>query len=323
MMLRTTIGSRGIFLCAVSCVCLLDGLRGALCEKPPLRPLPAAIALWDGPAPLALGKTEEDIPAVTPYLLPPLSDGQGRPSMVICPGGAYGSRAPREGDYYAHWLNELGINAFVLRYRTGSHGYRHPVMLMDVSRAVRFLRAHAKDYGVDPHRVGVIGSSAGGHLASTLLTHFEQGTPGAEDAVEREPSRPDLGVLVYPVISMRDKLTHAKSRRRLLGEKPDPELVELLSNENRVRVDTPPVFIAHSRLDRAVPSANSLLFAQALDAHKVPYELHIYEQGDHGFALGTGDVWMPSARHPWVRDCEDWLQRMGWAGARTAPLEAQ
>ncbi len=280
--------------------------------EPPLKPLAPAIRLWEESAPLVKGEKEDDIPTITPYLLDELPDGKGRPCVIICPGGAYGSLAMREGDYYAHWLNELGVSAFVLKYRLGTKGYRHPAMLYDVTRAMRFVRANARTYGVDPDRIGIAGSSAGGHLASTLLTHFDAGDPLAKDPVERVSSRPDFGILVYPVISMQDGLTHAKSRRRLLGDPADPALVASLSNETQVKTDTPPVFLTHSMRDTGVPARNSMEFAAALSAQGVPFELHIYDLGDHGFALGTGDEWAPQRRHPWVKACEGWLLRMGF-----------
>jgi len=272
---------------------------------------PAPIPLWDCPAPLATGTEEGDIPAITPFVLP-AEGGKPRAAIVVCPGGGYRGLTGHEGAFYARWLNELGIDAFVLRYRLGSRGYRHPVMLTDVSRAVRWVRAHAKEYGVDPKRVGVIGSSAGGHLASTILTHFDAGKPEAADAVERESSRPDLGILIYPVVTLDGPYAHTRSRDMLLGENPDPKLVELLSNEKQVTAQTPPTFLAHSRADPGVPSMNSLKFAEALDANKVPYELHIYDLGGHGFGLGTRNKWTPEQRHPWVAECARWLKQLGF-----------
>jgi len=289
-------------------------------EPPPLRPLAPEIALWNTAAPQATGTEAEDIPAITPYLLGPAADGKPRAVVIVCPGGGYAKRTVHEGDFYAHWLNELGIDAFVLRYRLGVRGYRHPVMLTDIARAVRFVRANAKIYGVDPNRIGVIGSSAGGHLASSILTHFDAGEEGAADPVDRVSSRPDLGILLYPVITMDAAFTHSGSRQMLLGDNPDPALVALMSNEKQVTDKTPPTFLVHSRKDAAVPALNSLKFAEALDAHKVPYELHIYDLGGHGFGLGTGRKWLPEQRYPWVAECERWLKQMGFATEKNPPL---
>lgn len=298
-------------LCAVAAsLCALSAAKTP--EPKPLAELAPAIRLWEGPAPAALGDSDEDIPAITPYLLGPLSDGKGRPCVIVCPGGGYSARTVHEGDFYAHWLNELGISAFVLRYRLGSHGYRHPTMLGDVARAVRFVRTHAKTYGVDPQKIGVIGSSAGGHLVSTILTHFDAGDPNAADPVDRASSRPDLGILLYPVITMQSDFTHRGSCKQLLGENPDPALIELLSNERQVKDDTPPSFLVHSMRDKTVPVQNSLEFAAALDKHKVPFELHVYDLGGHGFGLGTHRRWEPENRHPWVKECERWLAQLGF-----------
>ena len=198
------------------------------------------IALWPNAAPGALGKEEKDIPAITPYV-PELDKGAGA-ALVVCPGGGYGGLAQHEGKDYALWLNQHGITAFVLRYRLGSNGYRHPAMLNDAARAVRLVRARAGEWKLDPHRIGIMGSSAGGHLASTLLTHFDSGKPDADDPVERQSSRPDIGILCYPVITMGER-THQGSKNNLLGKEPTPELVKLLSNELQVTKETPPCFI--------------------------------------------------------------------------------
>src|SRR5687768_6728850 len=184
--------------------------------------------LWPQGAPGALGTEAKDIPTLTPYF--PNPEKATGAAIVVCPGGGYGGLAPHEGRDYAMWLNELGISAFVLKYRLGSGGYRHPVMLQDAARAVRLVRAKAAEWKLDPARVGIIGSSAGGHLASTLLTHFDAGDPNAADPIDRMSSRPNLGILCYPVVTMGEK-THAGSKRNLLGDNPSPELVRLLSNE--------------------------------------------------------------------------------------------
>lgn len=274
-------------------------------QELPREPFP----LWPQGAPGALGQRERDVPTLTPYFANP-ARATGA-AMVVCPGGGYAGLAPHEGRDYAMWLNEIGIAAFVLKYRLGSAGYRHPVMLQDAARAVRYVRGKAAEWKLDPRRVGIMGSSAGGHLASTLLTHFEAGDPNAADPIERESSRPDIGVLCYPVITM-GETTHAGSRRLLLGDHPASELVRLLSNELQVTKDTPPTFLFHTAEDGAVSVQNSLAFAAALAQHGVPFALHVYPKGAHGIGLGTRE-WDPAARHPWTTQCALWLKEQGFA----------
>jgi acetyl esterase/lipase len=263
-----------------------------------------AIPLWPQGAPGTLGHAPADIPAITSFL--PVPEKATGAALLICPGGGYEFLAPHEGEAYARFFNENGITAFVLAYRLGTNGYRHPVMFLDVSRALRHIRAHAADWAIDPHRIGIIGSSAGGHLASTLLTHFDSGKPGDPDPIERQSSCPDLGILCYPVITMEFD-THGGSKANLLGPDPSPALVTLLSSERQVTSATPPCFIFHTWEDEAVKVENSLSFAAALRAHGVPFDLHIYEQGAHG--MGLGGPWdQPEALHPWTRDCLYWLK---------------
>lgn len=268
-----------------------------------------SIPLWADGAPGALGKTPKDIPTLTPWLADP--EKATGAAMVICPGGGYGGYASHEGEDYARWLNEMGIAGFVLHYRLGPSGYHHPAMLQDAARAVRTVRARAREWKLDPAHVGIIGSSAGGHLASTLLTHFDPGKPGADDIVERQSSRPDLGILCYAVITM-GEFTHKGSMYNLLGPDPSPELVRELSNELHVTRETPPCFIWHTFEDRAVPVENSLQFAQALRKAGVRFDLHIYEKGAHGLGLGSAK-WDPAHRHPWTADCAFWLKAHGFA----------
>ncbi|MBC8002077.1 MAG: alpha/beta hydrolase [Opitutaceae bacterium] len=264
--------------------------------------------LWSGGAPGATGATPKDIPTLTPYLPDP-GNATGA-AIIICPGGGYGGLAAHEGDGYARWLNHFGVTAFVLKYRLGSAGYRHPVMLGDAARAVRTVRAKADQWKLDPKRIGIIGSSAGGHLASTLLTHFDSGKPDAEDVVERQSSRPDLGILCYAVISMGPN-THQGSKNNLLGKDPSPELVDLLSNEKQVTKDTPPCFVWHTWEDKAVKVENSLDFVTALQKNGVPYDLHIYQKGAHGLGLGSREF-DPAKWHPWAGDCIYWLKMQGF-----------
>ncbi len=267
-----------------------------------------AIPLWPDGAPGALGKEPKDIPALTPFL--PLPDKATGAAMVVCPGGGYGGLAAYEGDDYARWLNDQGIAGFVLKYRLGSAGYRHPRMLEDAARALRLLRFRAADWKLDPKRIGIIGSSAGGHLASTLLTHFDSGDASAPDPIDRECCRPDVGVLCYPVITMGGS-THRGSRDNLLGTNPPPQLIEQLSNERHVTKGTPPCFIFATDEDKAVPVENSLEFAAALRRAGVPFELHIYQHGEHGLALGSHD-YDPARWHPWTTECRRWLKEQGF-----------
>lgn len=274
----------------------------------PTNPMP----LWPNGAPGALGKEDKDIPTLTAYLpKPEIATGA---AMVICPGGGYGGLAAHEGEAYAWFLRDHGIAGFVLKYRLGSAGYRHPVMLQDVSRALRTVRANAEKWKLDPKRIGVMGSSAGGHLASTLLTHFDSGKPDSEDAIERQSSRPDLGILCYPVITMGD-WTHGGSKKNLLGENPSPELVKELSNELQVTKETPPTFIFHTAEDKAVPVENALMFASALRKAGVPFDLHIYEKGPHGMGLGfkVYSPYDPAKLHPWTKDCLFFLKQHNFA----------
>jgi acetyl esterase/lipase len=263
----------------------------------------APVALWPDGAPGALGASPYDIPTLTAYL--PEATNLTGAAMVICPGGAYMNLSPYEGNDYALWLNQHGVTCFVLKYRLGSHGYRHPAELNDAARAVRWVRAHAQEFKVDTHRVGIMGSSAGGHLAATLLTHFDAGDPNAADVVDRESSRPDLGVLCYPVISM-GEFTHQGSKDSLLGTNPPPELVSLLSNELQVTPNTPPCFLWTTFEDQIVPMENTMLFAAALRKNHVPFDLHVYEQGGHG--MGLHDKPPFAHPHPWTADCLFWLK---------------
>ena len=267
------------------------------------------VPLWPDGAPGALGNATNDMPTLTAYL-PEAANATGA-AMVICPGGGYAHLAPHEGNDYALWLNQHGVTCFVLKYRLGSSGYHHPAMLNDAARAVRWVRAHAAEFKVDGQRVGIMGSSAGGHLAATLLTHFDDGDTNATDAVERQSSRPDLGILCYAVITM-GGFTHNGSKQNLLGTNATPELVKNLSNELQVTAGTPPCFLWTTFEDKTVPMENTLLFAEALRKNHVPLDLHIYQKGGHG--MGLGDRQAPFAHpHPWVGDCLFWLQQHNFA----------
>ena len=263
--------------------------------------------LWPNGAPGALGKNPRDIPTLTPFLAP--TENNSGSAIVVCPGGGYGGLASHEGPTYAQFLKRHGINAFVLKYRLGSAGYRHPIMLGDAARAIRTIRTHAKKWKIDPEKIGIMGSSAGGHLASTAITHFDNGNPKARDPIDRTSSRPNAGILCYPVITM-GKFTHQGSKRNLLGNNPPEELVNLLSSEKQVRKNTPPTFIWHTAEDRPVPVENSLLFASALRKAGVPFALHVYQKGRHGIGLAD----KPPFRniHPWANDLVFWLKEQGF-----------
>jgi acetyl esterase/lipase len=272
-----------------------------LAQSPPTFPL------WPGGAPGALGNASNDIPTLTVFQ-PPADKASGA-AIVVCPGGGYGGLASHEGPDYALFLNQHGVAAFVLRYRLGSQGYRHPRMLEDAQRAIRLVRARADEWKIDARRVGIMGSSAGGHLASTAVTHFDAGKPGADDPIERQSSRPDLGILCYPVITMGPN-THQGSKNNLLGKDPSPELVELLSNEKQVTKDTPPCFVWHTVEDKAVKVENSLDFAAALQRNGVPFDLHVYQRGRHG--IGLADKSPFANPHPWAKDLIFWLKEQGF-----------
>ena len=269
-----------------------------------------SIPLWPDGAPGALGKGTNDIPTLTLFL--PAPEKATGAAMIICPGGGYGALAQHEGKDYALWLNEQGIAGFVLKYRLGSAGYRHPAMLQDAARAVRLVRAKADEWKIDPKRVGIMGSSAGGHLTSTLLTHFDSGKTDASDPIERQSSRPDLGVLCYPVITMTSEFTHKGSVNNLLGTNATTELLNELSNELHVTSLTPPCFIWHTCEDKGVPMENSLAFAIALRLAGVPFEFHAYEKGAHGIGLGSRP-YGGGEQHRWTRDCAAWLKERGFA----------
>jgi acetyl esterase/lipase len=267
----------------------------------------APIPLWPEGAPGALGTNAADIPTLTPYLPDP-TNATGT-AMVICPGGGYSHLAPHEGNDYALWLNQHGVTCFVLKYRLGSRGYHYPAEFQDVTRALRMVRANAADWKIDPHRIGIIGSSAGGHLAATLMTHFDSGNAKSDDPIERQSSRPDIGILCYAVITM-GEYAHQGSKDNLLGKHPSRKLVKLMSNELQVKTNTPPCFIWCTYEDKTVPMENSLMFAEALRKNHVPFDLHIYQKGAHG--MGLKDKPPFAHPYPWAGDCLFWLKAQGW-----------
>jgi len=280
-------------------VALLVVSLPAIAQTEPVFPLWPA-----GSVPGALGNTADDNPTLTVFL-PETGKATGA-AMVICPGGGYGGLAQHEGRDYALYLRREGIACFVLKYRLGSHGYRHPIMLGDAARAVRLVRHRGPEWAVDAERIGIMGSSAGGHLAATLITHFDAGAANAPDPVDRQSSRPALGVLCYPVITL-GSFTHQGSKDNLLGPSPPAALVADLSNEKQIKPGGPPVFLWHTYEDQAVPVENALLFAQGMRAAGVPFDLHIYERGRHGIGLMAVPPNFENP-HPWAQDLVFWLR---------------
>jgi len=245
-------------------------------------------------------------PAVTPFLPDP--DQRTGAAVIICPGGSYAGLAmEKEGLEPGRWFQDQGVAAFVLRYRCGGGKNQQPVPLADAQRAIRLVRSRASQWGIDPNRVGIFGFSAGGHLASCAATMFDDGDPQAPDPIDRQPSRPDFAVLAYPVITLQGDAAHAGSRKNLLGDNPSAELLDKWSTDRRVTEKSPPTFLVHASDDAGVVPKNSLLFYDALIAHKVPAEMHIYEIGGHGFGMLRGDK--PADR--WPEQLEPWLASHG------------
>jgi len=263
------------------------------------------LQLWSGPAPGALGADASDIPALTVFL--PRTMTANTPAVIVCPGGGYVNLAANhEGRQVASYLNSLGIAAFVLRSRLGPR-YHHPIELGDAQRAIRTLRAHAAEWRLDPARIGIMGFSAGGHLAMTASTKFDAGNAGAADSVDRANSRPDFTVLGYPVISMTEAWTHQGSKNNLLGATPELELARSVSGELSVTKQTPPTFLFHTNADTAVPAENSVAYYLALRKAGVPAELHVFENGPHGVGLANDDA----ALSEWSKLLANWLRVHG------------
>lgn len=238
-----------------------------------------------------------------------LRSGQLFPAVLVLPGGGYGGCADHEGDPVACWLNSLGISAFVLDYSVAPRRFPRP--LHDARRAMQYIRRHAEPFKIDPDRVGVIGFSAGGHLAASLSNLYGEKNPAVADELEEVGARPDLAILCYPVISW-GPFGHVGSKNNLLGPDPDPCLVERTSMENAVHAATPPTFLWHTAADGGVPVENSYLYAMALRKNKVPHELHVYPEGAHGLGLAT----QRNKRNPhvaqWRHACERWLSEQGF-----------
>lgn len=272
----------------LTCLTLFTLTLATASAETPVKPEPTArVALWPGKAPIGDGSFE-DSNAELEVFLPPKEKANGA-AIVLCPGGGYIRHVTdREGYPIATWLNEHGIATIILEYRLPKQ--RHRVPLLDAQRALRLTRANATEWNVDPKRIGILGFSAGGHVASTAATHFDRGNASASDLVERESCRPDFAWLVYPVVTMGDH-THTGSKAELLGPDPKPELVQLYSNELQVTAETPPTFLAHAVDDQPVPPENSRRYAAAMKAKGVPVELLELPSGGHGFNGCKGPLW--------------------------------
>lgn len=265
---------------------------------------------------VSMGLAEEDIPVLYAYLLDKKADG--RAAVLIFPGGGYTILSmEKEGSEVAKWYNERGANAFVLKYRLGKFdgsGFKHPDMMQDGKRAMRIIRSNAAKWGIEPNKIGVMGFSAGGHMASVISTHFDDGNPEAADAVERESCLPNFSVLAYPVISMNDKYAHWGSRRFLLGPTPRQEDMDFLSTHQHIRSQTPPTFLFHTSDDKSVAVQNSVNYYLALREAGIPAEMHIFEHGPHGVGLAPNNETLSQ----WTVLLEKWL--MNW---KVFPVKAK
>jgi acetyl esterase/lipase len=263
------------------------------------------VRLWEGAAPGALGDAEDDRPTLTMY--EPFNAKEPTAAVIVIPGGGYGWLATNhEGRQVANWLNAMAITAFVLRYRVGPK-YHHPVELGDAQRAIRMLRARARELRVLPDKIGILGFSAGGHLASTAETHIDAGKANSMDPIDRVSSRPDFAVLCYPVISFVAEYAHRGSWENLLGKDANLELRQSLSSETQVTKETPPTFLWSSSTDTVVPPENSVAFYLALRKAGVSAELHIFAQAPHGVGLDLQD---PSVGE-WGTLLKNWLRERG------------
>jgi acetyl esterase/lipase len=280
-------------------------LMAATRARADMPPSGVPVVLWPQGAPSAIGKDDVDIPTLTPYW--PDQQAATGTAVIVCPGGSYTHLSmDKEGAQVALWFNKLGVPAFVLKYRLGPR-YHHPVMMWDAQRAIRYVRSHAADFHLQADRIGIMGFSAGGHLASTAGTHFDTAKPDAPDPIDRADDRPDFMILAYPVMSMIEPFAHKGSRENLLGPTPDPKLLELMSNERQVTSRTPPTFIFHTDDDATVPIENAVVFFLALKKAGVPAEMHIYGRGKHGVGLAPDDPVLST----WPARLADWLHVRG------------
>jgi acetyl esterase/lipase len=267
------------------------------------------VLLWPDGAPGAQGTEDVDKPTLTIFL--PEGVNATKTGVVVAPGGGYTHLSMvKEGSDVAHWLNERGVAAFVLTYRLGPK-YHHPVEMEDAQRAIRMVRANAAEYGIAEDHIGMWGFSAGGHLAATAGTHFDAGVAGATDVVEQKSSRPDFLILAYPVITFEEAGVHSGSRLYLLGEHPDPTMMQSLSAELQVTKDTPPTFLFATTDDGTVPVMNSVMFYSALVREGIPVEMHLFQHGRHGAGLAPGNPELS----PWTELLAKWMVERGYAAA--------
>ena len=267
---------------------------------------PQTLLLWPQGAPQAKGDQDQDKPSLIVYL--PENAKAPTAAVVICPGGGYGGLAiSHEGHNVAKWLNSVGVAGIILKYRLPGNGYRHPIPLTDAQRALSLVRSKASQWNIDPNRIGVMGFSAGGHLASTLGTHFHTGKKDAPDPIDRVSCRPDFMVLVYPVVTMGPS-AHKGSKKNLLGPDPNETLVRELSNELQVNAETPMAFLVHANDDRTVATEDSINFYLAMRKAGVLVELHLYEKGGHGFGIGKSQS---LAGTTWHLRLAEWLGEHG------------
>jgi acetyl esterase/lipase len=294
------IGPSSIFVfCLVSTAIVSGQVRHDLTAKP------QTILLWEKGAPGALGESDDDKPTLAAYR--PWGPNLSGTSVIVAPGGGYELLADNhEGRQVANWFNAMGVTAFVLKYRLGPR-YHHPIELGDAQRAIRLVRSRAKEFEISPDRIGMMGFSAGGHLASTAATHFDSGNPGAADPIDHASSRPDFVILGYPVITFEAPYAHGGSAKNLLGDNPDPKLLQELSNELRVTPQTPPTFLFTTSEDTVVPPENSVNFYLALHKAGIPAEMHVFEKGPHGVGLDLGDPTLSE----WPVLLANWLRERG------------
>ena len=292
-------------------LCVL-GFMGTALQAAAALPTPEAMPLWPEGVPGLRSDLPPEVssnggsvgvvttPTLTPFVLPAAE--HPRAAVVVCPGGGYSHLSmEKEGYAIARWLNSMGISAFVLKYRLKEYGY--PAPIRDGLQAIRLVRSRADEWHIDPHRIGVIGFSAGGHVAASVATLFDAPESHFETPLSKVDARPDFAMLIYPVITMTAPLAHKGSLTSLLGPSPAPELLEQLSLETRVTDKTPPTFLVHSSIDPTVPVQNSVQFYLALRKAGVPAEMHIYETGPHGFGLLPGH----GPTSDWPKRAEEWL----------------
>lgn len=280
---------------------------------------PLVIPLWPegvpgareiGPERLGEGGRISNVSEPTLTVHGPAVDRPNGTAVIVCPGGGYTIlSSAREGVQYANWLSTLGVTTFVLKNRLQEFG--HPAPLQDVLRAVRIVRSRATEFKVNPDRIGVMGSSAGGHLAASAGTLFDHPAGRTGAPLDATSARPDFLILMYPVISLDDPVAHAGSRKALLGTTPAPELLRLMSVEKQVTAATPPALLIHTQEDRTVPVENSILFFQALTRAKVPAEMYLFERGSHGMGMRDG----LGTSSDWPKRAEEWLRNRGLLNA--------